>query len=90
MKTWIHSNQRSYNGGVVENLYEDGARRNIETFYDNIVHGICDNVTVEPSINSTLTTILGREAGKRPEKLTLKQLLKENTELSVDTTGLIA
>ncbi len=89
-KTWVHSNQRSYKGGVVENLYTNGARRNIKTFHDNIVNGIYDNVTVEPSLNSTLATILGREAGKRSEKLTLKQLLKENKELSVDTTGLIA
>ena len=74
----------------MENLYTNGARRNIKTFHDNIVNGIYDNVTVEPSLNSTLVTILGREAGKRSEKLTLKQLLKENKELSVDTTGLIA
>lgn len=79
-----------YRGGDVANLYPRGAERNIDTFHKSILNGIYDNPTLEPSVNSTLATILGREAADRNTKLTWDQVIRENKELKVDLTGLKA
>jgi len=47
-------------------------------------------ITIDPSINATLTTILGREAARRRTKLTLDEVLRENRRLEPDLTGLKA
>jgi len=52
------------------------------------VGGIYDNPTVQSSVNSTLTTILGRQAAQRNTMLTWDQMIKENEKLEVDFTGL--
>ena len=44
---------------------------------------------IDPSINATLTTILGREAARRT-KLTLDEVLRENRRLEPGLTGLKA
>jgi hypothetical protein len=72
----------------VPNLYEAGARRNIATFYKNVTEGDCANSTVRRAVNSCLTTILGREAGRRHARITMQQVLKENRKLSVNLNGL--
>jgi len=51
---------------------------------------VLDNPTLEPSVNSTLATILGREAAKRKTKLTWDEALRENKKLEVNLTGLKA
>ncbi|NIP23474.1 MAG: Gfo/Idh/MocA family oxidoreductase [Phycisphaerae bacterium] len=79
-----------YRGGDVENLYPRGAERNIDTFHKSIINGIYDNPTLEPSVNSTLATILGREAAGRNTKLTWDEVIRENKEIKVDITGLKA
>ncbi|MBW8039834.1 MAG: Gfo/Idh/MocA family oxidoreductase [Planctomycetes bacterium] len=86
----ILGNKGGYRGGDVENLYPRGAERNIDTFHKSIVNGIYDNPTLQPSVNSTLATILGREAAIRNTKLTWDQVLRENKGLQVDLTGLKA
>lgn len=70
------------------NLYEEGAKRNIATFHRHVTEGRHDNPTVRRTIDGTLTTILGREAGHRGVRLTMADLLKENKRLTVDLTGL--
>lgn len=77
-----------YAGGDVIDLYKLGAIRNIDTFYKSIVDGLYENPTVEPAVNATLATILGREAARRHTTLAWSDLLQENTRLEVDTTGL--
>jgi len=84
----ILGNKGGYRGGDVVNLYPLGAERNIETFHKSIINGIYDNPTLEPSVNSTLATILGREAAKRKTKLTWDEVIRENKALVVDLTGL--
>jgi myo-inositol 2-dehydrogenase/D-chiro-inositol 1-dehydrogenase len=84
----ILGNKTGYRGGDVVNLYPRGAERNIDTFHKSILNGIYDNPTLEPSVNSTLATILGREASKRKTKLTLDEVIRENKALKVDLTGL--
>ena len=86
----ILGNKTGYRGGDVVNLYPSGAERNIDTFHKSILNGIYDNPTLEPSVNSTLATILGREAAKRKTKLTWDEVIRENNELKVDLTGLKA
>ncbi|MBN2130016.1 MAG: Gfo/Idh/MocA family oxidoreductase [Sedimentisphaerales bacterium] len=79
-----------WRGGDVVNLYTAGPVRNIDTFHKSVTDGVCDNPTVEPSINATLTAILGREAARRRTKLTLDEVLRENRRLEPDLTGLKA
>ena len=86
----ILGNRGGYRGGDVVDLYPRGAKRNIDTFHKSIVNGIYDNPTVEPSVNATLATILGREAAKRNTKLTWDEVIRENKRLEVDLTGLQA
>lgn len=74
----------------VVNLYEAGARRNIATFYDDVTLGRHENPTVRRAVDSCLTTILGREAGRRKTRLTMAELLKENRRLEVDLKGMKA
>ncbi len=75
--------------GEVEDLYNNGILRNIDTFHKSIINGDVSNPTVEPSVNSNLTSILAREAAKRNGQMTMEQLIEENVELEVDYTGLI-
>jgi predicted dehydrogenase len=86
----ILGNRGGYRGGEVINLYPSGAERNIDTFHKCVSNGIYENPTVEPSVNSTLTTILGREAAERNTKLTWDQVIRENKKLEVDFTRLKA
>jgi predicted dehydrogenase len=81
-------NKTGYRGGKVDGLYEGGAVKNIATFHNSITNGIYDNPTVEPSVNSTLATILGRQAGTRNKKITWSQMIAENEKIPVDLTGL--
>ena len=86
----ILGNRGGYRGGEVVNLYPSGAERNIDTFHKCVSNGIYENSTVEPSVNSTLSAILGREAAERNTKLTWDDLIRENKRLEVDFTGLKA
>jgi len=74
--------------GQVDNLYEAGAVRNIATFYENVVAGRFDNPTVRRAVDGALATVLGRDAALRRTRLTMDQLLKENTRLLADLRGL--
>ena len=74
--------------GQVENPYEAGAVRNIATFYQDVVSGNCENPTVRRSVDSALTTILGRAAAVRRTRITMDELLRENKSLEVNLKGL--
>lgn len=82
--------QLRYKGGAVENLYAQGAVRNIATFHQNVSGGVFTNDTVRRSVDGCLACILGREAAARGAELTMDQLLKENHKLEPDLTGLKA
>ncbi len=84
----ILGNRTGWRGGDVVELYPRGAERNIDTFHKSVTAGDCSNPTIEPSINATLTTILGREACRRRTKLTWDEVLRENRRLEPDLTGL--
>ena len=77
-----------FNGGKVVGLYGNGAIRNIAKFHECITKGDCSNPTVKPSIDATLTTILGREAAAKRKSVTWTEMMKANTKVPVDLTGL--
>jgi myo-inositol 2-dehydrogenase / D-chiro-inositol 1-dehydrogenase len=79
--------QKEMTAEVVD-LYAAGAKRNVATFYENVVAGKTDNPTVRRAIDGCLTCILGREAALRHGRLTMDELLKENRRVEVDLTGL--
>jgi len=87
-RVWIRSNIKAYAGGECNDLYGAGMHRNVDTFHKSITEGIYDNPTVEPSVDVTLATILGREAARRKTVLTWDELLKENMKLEVNLKGL--
>jgi predicted dehydrogenase len=86
--SFVRGNKGGYKGGPATNLYEEGIKRNLDTFHKNVLGGIYDNPTVEQSVNSTLATILGREAGARNSLITWDRLLQEDKRVAVDLTGL--
>lgn len=79
-----------YRGGKTPGIYKEGAQRNIATFHENIKNGVYDNPTVAPSVRSTLTAILGRNAGYSGSRLTWDELLKSTEKLEADLDGLKA
>ena len=87
-QAFVRGGSEPYQGGEVGNLYAAGATRNIAAFHQAITTGDFTNPTVEPSVNSTLATILGREAGRRRIRLTMDELLRENKPLEADLSGL--
>ncbi len=86
----ILGNRTGWRGGDIVELYQHGAERNIDAFHKTVTTGDYTNPTIEPSINSTLTTVLGREAARRRTKLTLEEVLKENRRLEPDLRDLKA
>jgi predicted dehydrogenase len=81
-------NNAGWAGGETKGLYERGAIVNIAAFHECLQKNDCENPTVEPSINSTLATILGREACRRKGRLTWQEMLAENHSIPPDLSGL--
>ena len=77
-----------YEGGENKALYADGMQRNVATFHKSIVEGIYDNPTLEPSVNSTLACVLGREAALRGRQMSWAELLRDKARMEPDLTGL--
>jgi myo-inositol 2-dehydrogenase/D-chiro-inositol 1-dehydrogenase len=79
-----------YPGGKVDDLYPNGAIRNIATFHENIVKGDFSNPTVAPSVRSNLTTILGRMAAYKRAEVTWEEMMTAAERLEPDLNGLKA
>ena len=77
-------------GGKVDNLYPNGAIRNIATFYDSVTKGDFSNSTVAPSVRSNLTTILGRVAAYRRAEVTWEEMAKSTERFEPNLKGLKA
>lgn len=77
-----------YAGGKAENMYANGAIRNIATFYESVTKGDYSNPTVAPSVRSNMTTILGRTAAYRHEEVTWEQVVKSTERLEPNLKGL--
>jgi predicted dehydrogenase len=87
-KSYLRGGPKHYGGGQPVNPYEAGAKRNVAMFHKLVSEGNCENPMIKRAVDSTLTTILGREAGHRGVRLTMDDILKENKRLNVDLTGL--
>ncbi len=71
----------------VDDLYVSGAVANIHAFHEAILKGDFANQTVRPSVRSTLTAILGREAAYERTELTLQTLIKKGRKLEPNLKG---
>ncbi len=78
----------SYRGGKDECRYVKGIDVNLATFHKSITTGDCSNPTVAPSVNSTLATILGREAGTKGGMITWKELITTGKKIELNLAGL--
>ena len=87
-KSFLKGGPKHFGGGNVESLYDQGAIRNIATFYRNIVEERFDNATIRQAVDDALTAALGREAASRRCCLTMEELIHENKELEFDTSSL--
>ncbi len=85
---WIRGNKGGYKGGKVGNLYVNGISRNLTKFENNVRKEICGNETALIGANSTLATILGREAAARGGELMWDELIKEGKKIEPDLSGL--
>ncbi len=74
----------------MKNLYAAGIARNLDKFAKCVKEANYKNDTLQRSVDSTLATILGREAGMRNGLLTWDDMIKQNKKLEFDMTGLKA
>jgi predicted dehydrogenase len=77
-----------YEGGKVDNVYTNGAIRNIAAFAECITQGQYSNATVAPSVRSNLTTILGRTAAYRRSEVTWEEVIEARERLDPKLSGL--
>ena len=74
-----------YQGGPVESLFANGVTNNIAEFHRAITEGDYSNPTVEPSVRSNLTTILGRTAAYKQREVTWKEVIQANEKWEFDS-----
>jgi len=89
-KAFLRGSKKQFGGGPVTSLYDQGAKRNIATFYQTVVGENFENLTVRNAVDDVLTGILGREACARHKELTMDEIIAENKALEFDMTGLKA
>ena len=77
-----------YNGGKTTQIYEEGAVNNIAAFHRSITEGDFTNPTVEPSVRSSLITILGRKGADEKRRVTWEELLRDEARLEPSLEGL--
>ena len=85
----IHG-KKPYPGGKVDDLYPNGAIRNITTFHENITKGDFSNPTVAASVRSNLTTIFGRTAAYKRAEVTWDEMMTAAERLEPALNGLKA
>ena len=87
-RSFLRGGPLHYGGGDVVSLYDQGAIRNIATFYQSILGQRWDNPMVQQAGDDALTAILGREAATRRCCLTMEELIAENRPLELDLSEL--
>ena len=70
--------------GDSKNLFATGAEANLAAFHSQVFAGEAGNPTVEPSVRSTLLTVLGREAAYSGRILSWDALMQQATRLNLD------
>jgi hypothetical protein len=79
-----------YRGGMTGAIYKEGVITNITAFHDQVLRKAAANVTVEPSVTSTLVAIMGRTAAQEKRTVTWTELVASKTKLQADLSGLQA
>jgi myo-inositol 2-dehydrogenase / D-chiro-inositol 1-dehydrogenase len=69
-------------------LFSTGVERNIAAFHDQVTRGQLDYSTVAPAVQSTLTTILGRNAAYKQAEVTWDHLMQSKEVLEPHLEGL--
>ena len=87
-QAFVRGGSKPYKGGEIADLYRAGAVRNIAKFHKSVVQHDYRNDTVQPSVSSTLATIIGREAARQKTRLTMDQLIRKKRRIEVDLSGL--
>jgi myo-inositol 2-dehydrogenase/D-chiro-inositol 1-dehydrogenase len=70
-----------YDGGNTSRIFAEGAFNNITDFHRFVTEGHHDNPTIEPSVRSNLTTILGRTAAYHNTVVTWDQMMSANVKV---------
>lgn len=86
-RSYLKGGPKHFGGGLVNSLYDQGAIRNIATFYRNILDGRFENATVPQAVDDVLTAALGREAATRRQELSMAELIRENKALEFSLRG---
>lgn len=81
---------RPYRGGETTQIYREGAVRNIAEFHRTIEEQDYANPTVEPSVRSNLTSILGREAAYARREITMDELMDAKVKIIPNLNALEA
>jgi len=77
-----------YRGGETKQNYAEGAAANVAAFHAAILAGDVSNVTVAPSVQSNLITILGRTAADTGRVVTWDEVVKDTKRLDGRLGGL--
>ncbi len=79
-----------YRGGSTKQIYVEGAGANVAAFHASVTGGDCSNLTVPPSVQSNLITLLGRAAAYSGKLVTWDEILKDTARLDGKLDGLKA
>jgi predicted dehydrogenase len=84
----LRGNKGSYRGGDVAGLYVNGINRNLDKFEKEVREKVYTNDTLQRSVDSTLTTMLGRIACQENRPVTWDEMIETNQKFDVDVSGL--
>ena len=79
-----------YRGGSTKQIYVEGASANVAAFHASVTGGDFTNLTVPPSVQSNLVTLLGRKAAYTGKLVTWDELVKDTERLDGKLEGLKA
>ena len=77
-----------YRGGSTRQIYVEGAIANVAAFHTSITGGGDANLTVPPSVQSNLITIMGRKAAYTGKLVTWEEIVKDTERLDGKLEGL--
>jgi len=77
-----------YRGGNTKQIYVEGASANVAAFHTAIGAGDVSNLTVPPSVQSNLVTLLGRKAAYTGKLVTWEEIRKDTERLDGKLDGL--
>jgi len=76
--------EHEWAGGTNKDLYRTGAIENIKQFHSSVLNGTPLFETVPPSVESNLTSILGRMAAYRQATVTWEEMMASGERIEAD------